>query len=549
MRLHKFLVIYGVVITVRFAMIYTHGYLHPDEFFQAQEVFAVRDRTLDVQLPWEFKNDRPCRSFFMPEVAAGLPIRLAAAFQTMLGFRISAETILHAPRYLAFANSFLLDYAAYHLSERCGEHWQAVLLCLATSWPVLFLCTRPFSNTYETEILWLVTLLITSSSRNRITAMFTGGLTAVGVFIRFTFILYAWPLFLYIFLDQHDRKRAHIASLILGFLFSSITLIFLDSLYFGKITLHWDQMQQFFISGHISDIPSLASKHLVISPINSFLYNLNSKNLETHGLHPRITHIVVNAVLMFGPLYILSATTLLKSVYHFFKFQQFHRTSYKLEIHYKIRICLTAMASSGICLLSLAPHQEPRFLLPMIVPLCVLCGNKIFGAEGMRSHRIIMWMIFNALLIVFFGFLHQAGITKVLSWLEEDTSAICAKREGRRSMITRHVIWSHTYMPPVSSLLSMPSALGVLDVKWSSLDLAGGDLKRIQHAVNTIKQGEVFVILPGSIDHNNDLVNGSKCILYKSIFPHLSTEDAPSMGASKSLQDQLTLDIYDCTKR
>ena len=46
MRLHKFLVIYGVVITVRFAMIYTHGYLHPDEFFQAQEVFAVRDRTL-----------------------------------------------------------------------------------------------------------------------------------------------------------------------------------------------------------------------------------------------------------------------------------------------------------------------------------------------------------------------------------------------------------------------------------------------------------------------------------------------------------------------
>ena len=41
---------------------------------------------------------------------------------------------------------------------------------------------------------------------------------------------------------------------------------------------------------------------------------------------------------MFGPLYILSATTVLESVYHFFKFQQFHRTSYKLDTPYKVSL-------------------------------------------------------------------------------------------------------------------------------------------------------------------------------------------------------------------
>jgi hypothetical protein len=38
---------------------------------------------------------------------------------------------------------------------------------------------------------------------------------------------------------------------------------------------------------------------VVVTPLNGVMYNSQSRNLSAHGLHPRITHALVNMPLLF----------------------------------------------------------------------------------------------------------------------------------------------------------------------------------------------------------------------------------------------------------
>src|ERR1051326_8827216 len=79
----------------------------------------------------------------------------------------------------------------------------------------------------------------------------------------------------------------------------------------------------------------------VITPINNFKYNSSTANLANHGLHPFYQHIVVNLPQLLGPAFPL------------------------LLWNFRKTMCL-ASAVSGVVILSIAPHQEARFLLPAI---------------------------------------------------------------------------------------------------------------------------------------------------------------------------------------
>ena len=46
----------------------------------------------------------------------------------------------------------------------------------------------------------------------------------------------------------------------------------------------------------------LASAPWVVTPYNALAYNLDTKNLATHGIHPRCTHLLINFPMLFGPL-------------------------------------------------------------------------------------------------------------------------------------------------------------------------------------------------------------------------------------------------------
>lgn len=51
------------------------------------------------------------------------------------------------------------------------------------------------------------------------------------------------------------------------------------------------------------------------------------------------------------------------------------------------RIIAIQMLLLPLLVLSLAPHQEPRFLLPLVYPLLFLCLSKTWDTRGMRMHR------------------------------------------------------------------------------------------------------------------------------------------------------------------
>jgi len=97
-----------------------------------------------------------------------------------------------------------------------------------------------------------------------------------------------------------------------------------------------------------------------------------AENLADHGLHPRATHILVNLPLLYGPVYIAL-------IYRLFCFLPglgtsiTRLTSASSPSPRDLTVfCLASSCIFGATCLSAAPHQEPRFLLPLALPLCLL---------------------------------------------------------------------------------------------------------------------------------------------------------------------------------
>jgi GPI mannosyltransferase 4 len=112
----------------------------------------------------------------------------------------------------------------------------------------------------------------------------------------------------------------------------------------------------------------------VLTPLNAFLYNMDPSNLALHGIHPRYLHAFVNLPLLLGPVLLL-------------------------------RLRPSARWLVPLVLLSVAPHQEPRFLLP-IVPAAIVSGSQ----APWSVREMVIHTGFHCLCVGFFGFLHQGGI-------------------------------------------------------------------------------------------------------------------------------------------
>ncbi len=108
----------------------------------------------------------------------------------------------------------------------------------------------------------------------------------------------------------------------------------------------------------------------------------------------------------------------------------------------------------GLGALSVFGHQEPRFLIPLIVPIVLMNAHKLryrFGSGGGRRPLLTLWYAFNVAMTAFFGFAHQGGVYPAVNSL---TSLDFSPRA-----VEATVVFSHTYMPPKFPLLQ-PAAPG-----------------------------------------------------------------------------------------
>jgi phosphatidylinositol glycan class Z len=167
-----------------------------------------------------------------------------------------------------------------------------------------------------------------------------------------------------------------------------------------------------------------------VTPFNFLRYNSNPQNLALHGIHPRYTHATQNMAMLFGVLYLLLLQRYAKRM-----------LSRDNSTQSRSSVLSWATIGCGLAVLSIAPHQEPRFMLPLLTPLLLLGAEQLYRSNSLW----LAWLTTNALLVALFGGLHQSGLTPALLHLSAKAS----------STASADVVTFHTYMPP-RSLLAAP---------------------------------------------------------------------------------------------
>jgi phosphatidylinositol glycan class Z len=83
---------------------------------------------------------------------------------------------------------------------------------------------------------------------------------------------------------------------------ATVIFILIDSFYYGYLTM--------------SEIRELkvGLNNFVVTPLNFIKYNINTKNLSEHGLHPRYLHLLVNVPLLYNVLGLLGLAAFLSFI-------------------------------------------------------------------------------------------------------------------------------------------------------------------------------------------------------------------------------------------
>ncbi|XP_012278705.1 GPI mannosyltransferase 4 [Orussus abietinus] len=496
------MILYWVLAGLRFflTLLPQRGYIHPDEYFQSIEVVAGDYFDIDVYKPWEFNTTFPVRSAIFPYMTVGISYsilcRLSSISSYIFGSTLrSPYFLIVLPRLLICSLSFITDYCLYKICCIYGQNHRVRLIVYASSYVTLVYATRTFSNSIELILTSLLLYVVSgcmaysgkvvrrsdylseryrkalsivervkyyklraslpSHSLNH--CFLLAAITVTGIFNRPTFIAFAFPpIFFWLhrglgsksvgFIDFHVR----IFTFVIYCLPIALTLILVDSFYFGYLT--------------IAEIGSLkiSMNNFVVTPLNFMKYNLNNKNLEIHGLHPRLLHFIINVPLLFGILGIIGLITFGKMLYS-------GSRGHWLELPriQSITGLMTASFIVPIAMLSIFPHQEPRFIVPVILPIIFLYSSKLsesqatdiihascensqrksaFQSSSIKLGKLqVVWCLSNVILTLFYGFFHQGGVLPL-------TSHFANELRAKPHLTHVHLYTSYTYSIPTALL-------------------------------------------------------------------------------------------------
>ncbi|KAI0825968.1 Alg9-like mannosyltransferase family-domain-containing protein [Irpex lacteus] len=506
--------IYCALITLRVLLTFTGlGYIHPDEYFQNGEVTAGAILGWHHLKTWEWDTIFPCRSILPPLLTTGLPmIILKQTLSGNLGHitrNVSSRAVFLLERLSALALSFVLDICVSQLVPIARS--QALLL-LASSHVVMTFQVRPFSNSVEA---CLVALAIAILGRMLISQRNNGPtdreifstqtswfavIIVLGIMTRITFTAFVFPVAAEVLLLSLQVTRVSgrvsirrwMQALTMPLCTGLVALcgaIAMDTLYFSGESLRF-----------------------VLTPYNNLLYNMSPDNLAKHGLHPRWLHIAVNMPLIVGPgliFYGILAARLfpLPSGY-----------SYSTSCFIACTLCIIF----SLTVLSLQPHQEPRFLTPLVVPFVVLVTNSGY-IEAVNRIFLVTWIIGNAALTLLFGVLHQGGVVPSLLHLNGQISSL----PSSHNYITLY--WK-TYMPPWH-LLGIPEG-EVLAGRASVADLAGRSSTDVEEYLSSLRdqrpEGTILYLVTPEFAMRSLGPSMAHCFtIDKRVYPHLDLDHIP----------------------
>ncbi|KAI9711958.1 MAG: alpha 1,2 mannosyltransferase [Chrysothrix sp. TS-e1954] len=388
--------LYLLLALVRLFFALSPSYLHPDEHFQGPEVIAGRIFGYPVHHTWEFHSTSPIRSAFSLWPTYGLPMLIARWLWEGSGNGPIRPIIVYwTLRVLMFTLSLVLeDWAIQELVEAPHRRPEALLL-VSSSYVTWTWQGHTFSSSVETlTVLWSLALIKRIVDRKERRTGFASPITLGIVLVFGTFNRITFPAFLLApglqLLPILLKRRPTLFVLCTTCAATTCLAILVDT--------------TFHTAGHLS-LDELWQRP-VVTPLNNLLFNVQPSNLHQFGQHPFYQHFIINLPQLLGPAFIL-----------LFRSAALTTT--------------TISALTGTVILSIMPHQEARFLLP-VIPLVLLSVRvpRQFSRLWLTS-----WLAFNCVLGLLMGIYHQGGVVPAQSFLQTQENV-------------SYAYWWKSYSPP-----------------------------------------------------------------------------------------------------
>lgn len=340
------------------------------------------------------------------------------------------------------------------------------------------------------------------------------------------------------------------------FAFFSVFLIIFDTFYYRQEKLYKTMTDLFLLvtdsknSGYQSWSGLLRkfASNLVLTPFNFASYNLQTKNLENHGLHPRWMHAVVNMPMLFT---VLVPFILVDFFRDYRTLDEEPPESSLISVQPK-RMQVVLQCSLGFSLIafSVIPHQEPRFLLPLVPIMFVLYGQRFIKlvqicnqTVNQQHHQVtptnlalllmLIWIGLNLTLFIFYAFIHQSGVVASLTHIKSTYLDVHAASATQSSQL--HLIFASMYLPP-RHLLAIPVESNRTIIHDLSVEEFPSSLQKTLSKLLTspLSDQQIILTLPGALTKPLEAlfssVNGTfgrraKLSLVKQFFPHFTGED------------------------
>lgn len=274
----------------------------------------------------EFQPSVPLRSMAVLYLLYALPVSILSSLSSLFHWTsVPFDLKLILPRMVILLFSLSTDFFFYRLMKIFypkfhSKQYGTMMNYYGIAHVTLVFFTRTLSNSIEAFLFLILIYLIHQNfsaivtNRRRITldlivtSSLIGFICALGIFNRPTFPSFALVPILYwcitIIPTIHHSVDYHaflgrILSLIVGaFILTASAFVLFDSYYYHD---------------GFSFLIDLKNQ-LVICPLNFILYNIDSTNLDQHGLHPPWLHFLVNATILYGPLHLMAMFYGLKQI-------------------------------------------------------------------------------------------------------------------------------------------------------------------------------------------------------------------------------------------
>ena len=488
---------YILFVLIKFSLIFVnfHGLTDPTDYSQTTEIIAGDLLKVNHHTSWVFQPTFATKSITISYLAYGLPVYLFSQFTTDYVYKLEYfQIILKA---WVFFLSLLLDYF-YYTTCYYMKCYSMSMLLYATYYVTYTIAFKPSLLIFENVIfsalislsLCYSVLCQEKSPTSTLIPKKMGVLISMGIFTNISFLYTGFWLFLWPCIWVMTRNARYklfqllsfVNNVLVSFIVTSLAISTIDSIYFKQLSISFKQET---CSNNL--IPSLISRYLysflsirlcvsgrfILTPYNAIQYYFD-QSTSAHDTPTNPLYNLLGFMTSFGPIICLfsySALKILRRSYSNWKARSSSQVPKLTSRIYWIFKIFQIGLIFNITVLSVffftRAYFAPFSLSTLILPISLLSGYALeyYMSKKLRYLFWFFWIIFNATSLVYYGLLHEAGVSKSLFAIQH---SIIDKMKGSEDCKTSllpcltcvsdspchyHILYSHTMQPPEHFLL------------------------------------------------------------------------------------------------